>query len=186
MRALTAVLMVALAASLVGCASAPTGDAGPDATAAPAVPVVSRPTRIRIPALKVDVAIIDLGLQPDGTMQVPPDAKDAGWYAASPSPGEVGPSVVVGHRNWKGVNGPFARLEELKNGDRVDIEHDNGAVTSFIVDRNEQYLKSAFPGEIVYGDTPDPQLRLVTCSGELDRAAHSYKSNTIVTARLAA
>jgi hypothetical protein len=32
----------------------------------------------------------------------------------------------------------------------------------------------------VYGDTPGPQLRLITGGGTFDRAARSYRDNVVV------
>lgn len=177
---------VVLAAALTACTPGATAPAAPEPAAGPVVAVapVSRPTRIRIPTLQVDAAIIDLGLQQDGTMQVPPDAKDAGWYTGSPSPGDEGPAVLAAHVNWKGADGPFAHIDQLKAGDRVDVEHDNGTDTTFVVDRVETHSKTAFPSESVYGDTPAPELRLVTCGGSFDRAARSYRDNVVVFAKL--
>jgi hypothetical protein len=52
------------------------------------------------------------------------------------------------------------------------------------VERVEQYPKDRFPTRAVYGDVAGPELRLITCGGELDRAAHSYRDNIVVYARL--
>ena len=49
----------------------------------------------------------------------------------------------------------------------------------------QSYPKDQFPTAAVYGPTPVPELRLITCTGEFDRAAHSYLDNLVVTARLA-
>jgi hypothetical protein len=43
-----------------------------------------------------------------------------------------------------------------------------------------RYPKNAFPTAEVYGPTPDPQLRLFTCSGDFDETRHSYLDNTVV------
>jgi hypothetical protein len=36
----------------------------------------------------------------------------------------------------------------------------------------------------VYGPIPYPALRLITCGGDFDRRARSYRNNVIVFARL--
>jgi hypothetical protein len=36
----------------------------------------------------------------------------------------------------------------------------------------------------VFGNTTKPQLRLITCGGVFDHAAHSYKDNIVVYANL--
>jgi len=186
MRALIAVLVVGFTA-LVGCFSStgtPADTPVPPSTYIPTSGTETRPAKVSIPALKVESNVIDLGLQPDGTMQVPPDAKDTGWYVNSPVPGHPGPSVLAAHVNWKGEDGPFAHLDKLKAGDQVLVEDVSGAQVKFTVDKVERYPKSAFPTDVIYGDTPNPQLRLVTCGGAFDSAAHSYTDNIVVFASL--
>jgi hypothetical protein len=48
----------------------------------------------------------------------------------------------------------------------------------------DRYAKAAFPADKVYGNTKGSELRLITCGGELDQAAHSYRDNVVVSARL--
>lgn len=184
MRVVITVLVVALAA-LTGCSSSTgTPEAPAQSTFIPVAADEVHPAKVSIPALDVEAPIIDRGLQPDGTMEVPPDEKEVGWYVNSPAPGRPGPSVLTAHVNWKGKDGPFAKLDELKAGDRVTVEAVSGARAEFAVDRVETHPKDAFPADAVYADTPEPQLRLVTCGGDFDPAAHSYKENVIVFAKL--
>jgi sortase (surface protein transpeptidase) len=86
--------------------------------------------------------------------------------------------------NWKGTDGPFAHIDQLKAGDRVDVEHDNGTVATFTVDRVETFPKDDYPSDQVYADTADPELRMITCGGSFDTAAHSYRDNVVVFAKL--
>jgi hypothetical protein len=44
----------------------------------------------------------------------------------------------------------------------------------------EQYAKEAFPTNAVYGPTPGPELRLVTCGGDFNRQRRSYVDNVVV------
>ena len=57
----------------------------------------STPIRVQIPAIGVDSELMELGLQADGTMEVPPGGFPAGWYTGAPTPGELGPAVIAGH-----------------------------------------------------------------------------------------
>jgi hypothetical protein len=50
----------------------------------------------------------------------------------------------------------------------------------------EEHPKTAFPTQRVYGRTPGPTLRLITCSGAFDRGSGHYVSNLVVYAALAA
>jgi sortase (surface protein transpeptidase) len=144
----------------------------------------SRPVSISIPALGVTSRVMRLGLQADGSMQVPPGAYPAGWYDRSPTPGERGPSVLAGHVDWGGQLGVFGRIRRLTTGDDVVIARADGSTATFRVDSVAIFAKSDFPTDAVYGDTHDAVLRLVTCGGAFDDARQSYVDNVVVFASL--
>jgi hypothetical protein len=77
---------------------------------------VSDPVRLRAPDIDVDAAVIPLGLEPDGTLEVPQDFSETGWYTAGPEPGEPGPAVIAGHVDSKRGPAVFFRLRELRPG----------------------------------------------------------------------
>jgi len=153
----------------------------------PALPPLSRsePVRITIPKIKVDAKIISVGVNPDGTVQVPSfkQARLAGWYKAGVSPGEVGNAVVVGHVDSAAI-GPavFFRLGALKRGDRIEVSRADGTVVRFRVDSVRSYPKSKFPAEQVYGNADTPRLQVITCGGVFDRKKRSYPNNIVVSA----
>ncbi len=142
------------------------------------------PLRVRVPAIGVDSALVDLGLDAAGALAVPADPAAAGWYAGGPVPGDVGPAVVAGHVDSAEGPAVFARLRELAPGDEVLVDRSDGTTARFAVTRVERHPKDAFPTAAVYGPTADAQLRLVTCGGAFDRAARSYEDNVLVFATL--
>jgi hypothetical protein len=73
------------------------------APTAPAGLPASKPARVEIPALGVAQRTIELELAADGTMEVPVGPEPVGWFAESPTPGEIGPAVLAGHVTWNGV-----------------------------------------------------------------------------------
>jgi sortase (surface protein transpeptidase) len=146
----------------------------------------SAPTRVQIPVLGVTSRIMELGLQRDGSMEVPPGAYPVGWYDGSPTPGQLGPAVLAGHVDWEGEPGAFSGLRELRPGDTVMIDRADGSVVTFRVDRVEGHAKDDFPTEDVYGDIDHPGLRLITCGGAFDEDTGDYQDNVIVFASLAA
>jgi LPXTG-site transpeptidase (sortase) family protein len=150
---------------------------------APALPA-STPVSLRIPAIHVDTSLVGLGLQADKTMAVPQSAQRAGWYRHAPTPGETGPAVITGHVDWQHEVGVFHDLRKLKQGDELTVARRDGRTAVFEVERVGQYAKSAFPAREVYGDVHRPELRLITCGGELDRATHNYQDNVVVFARM--
>ncbi len=146
-----------------------------------------QPSKLSIPAIDVDSVVNELGLNADGSLEVPargPSYDDAGWFNGSPSPGEPGPSVLLGHINGRGgAPSVFYRLAELRAGDLITVENDDGSKNVFEVYRIDQYPKDQFPTTTVYGDTAGPEVRLITCAGAWDAEVSHYRDNTVVYAR---
>lgn len=138
------------------------------------------PTTIAIPAIDVAAPVVELGLNPDRTLEVPRSYGDAGWWSGGAAPGEPGPAVIAGHVDSKDGPAVFYRLSELEPGDEVLLTLRDGSVVRFVVERLEHHPKDAFPTASVYGDTPEPTLRLITCSGDFDEFTGHYTDNTIV------
>ncbi|MER7789416.1 class F sortase [Streptomyces sp. NPDC097640] len=145
----------------------------------------SAPVRLRIPAIGVDTPVMRLGLAPDGTVQVPPvTAHDrAGWYRDSPTPGQLGPSVILGHVTVGAYgDGVFRHLARLRRGDRIEARLENGTAAVFAVSSVRTVAKADFPADDVYGNVDRPELRLITCGGP--RSGSVYRDNVIVFAAL--
>jgi sortase (surface protein transpeptidase) len=141
----------------------------------------SNPQWIDVPAIGVKSSLVALGLNADQTVEVPPvdQPMQAGWYKHGPTPGQTGPAVVLGHVNGGGRDGVFARLHELRPGDEIRIGREDGQVARFVVERMDQVPKNQFPADAVYGNTSEPELRLITCGGSFDEDADSYRDNII-------
>ncbi|WP_159616129.1 class F sortase [Arthrobacter zhaoguopingii] len=166
--------------------TAPTKAPAP-APQAPAVLAASPPLSLSIPAIGATSELLRLGLRADNTLEVPPDGPGApaSWYTESPTPGERGPAVLLGHVNaTDGGKGVFAGLRALKPGDLVSVAREDGTTAEFQVLRGEAYAKDAFPTAKVYGNTPGAELRLITCDG-YDPATGEFDDNYVVYAALA-
>ncbi|MEU9391442.1 class F sortase [Streptomyces sp. NPDC048324] len=191
----------ALAALLAGCgggggnsaghlASTPSSSTAPPSSAPPpakSVAAVGRsvPVGLRIPAIGVDTPVLRLGLAADGTVQVPPvQAHDrAGWYRHSPTPGQKGPSVILGHVTVGAYgDGVFRHLKDLRRGEVIEVRLENGTDAVFAVTDVRTVAKADFPTKEVYGDVARPELRLITCGGA--RTGDGYRDNVIVFAAL--
>ncbi|ACU72479.1 peptidase C60 sortase A and B [Catenulispora acidiphila DSM 44928] len=167
-------------------AATPAAPATPTKPAAPATPTAA-PTAISIPEIGVHHTLIQLGQNSDGTIQTPPltDPSIPGWYRYSPAPGQVGPSVIVGHIDGTtGAKGVFYNLGALRPGDTVDVSRSDDTVAVFRIDGINKYAKSAFPTATVYGNTTNPQLRLITCAGPFEN--QHYLDDIVVYASLTA
>lgn len=191
--------VLALLLALTGCATpatlTPTGSA-PTAQADTAG-VVAAPVAVSIPAIGAHSTLIPLGLNPDGSLAVPPvtEPGQASWYMQGNYgvvPGAPGPALISGHvsgrQDGAPVPGVFARLHELGPGDEVIVDRDGADPLVFRVTVVETYDKDAFPWDRVAADTATPQLRLITCGGLLGEApdgSRSYQSNVVAYAVLA-
>ncbi len=147
----------------------------------------SLPVHLDVPAIGVHSPLLQLGANPDNTVAVPPLEKDskAGWFQYSPTPGQLGPAVLLGHvdsARWG--PGVFYRLGALVPGQTVDVTRSDQTVAVFVVDKVDSYPKGSFPSLQVYGNTPNAQLRLITCGGVFDPSARSYENNIVVYAHL--
>jgi sortase (surface protein transpeptidase) len=143
---------------------------------------LSAPVRVEIPAIGVSSSLVRLGLNPDGTMQVPGDFQVAGWFTGAPQPGQLGPAVIAGHVDSRAGPAVFYRLRDLRPGDEVRVVRADHRVVRFRVDSLASYPKQALPDDAVYGATTTPALRLITCAGSFDRTRRSYRDNPVVSA----
>jgi sortase (surface protein transpeptidase) len=143
---------------------------------------VPRPVSLTIPLIGVQTELITLGLTSKGALEVPSlsEASVAGWYTGSPRPGAIGSAIIVGHIDSHTAPGVFYRLSELRPGDKVYVKRADGSLVEFRVTLVQSYLKNRFPTQAVYGPTPDPELRLITCGGAFDYATGHYLSNIVV------
>ncbi|WP_433498612.1 class F sortase [Sphaerimonospora sp. CA-214678] len=146
----------------------------------------SEPRHLDIPKIGVHVALGRLGLNPDGTVQVPPvdHPEVAGWYAHGATPGERGAAVILGHIDGAGRKGVFYDLGRMRPGDIVEVGRADGSMARFVVDSVEMAPKKRFPTRRVYGPLDHAGLRLVTCGGAFDRRIGHYADNVILYARL--
>ncbi len=166
--------------------SAATASPGPTRAPGLALPA-SPPTRLVIRSIGVNAPFTPLSMNAAGVLQPPPDTNSnlAGWYQAGVTPGQLGNAIVAGHVDTRTGPAVFFLLPFLRKGDPVDITRADGTVATFKVDSVQTFSKGAFPDQLVYGDTPDAQMRLITCGGAYDHKKQDYESNVVVFAHLA-
>lgn len=108
-------------------------------------------TRIRIPAIDVDVVVVE-GVTPSALRA------GAGHYPQTPLPCESGNVSIAGHRTTYGK--PFGNLDRLKPGDTIDLTTPVGGC-------EYQVTKAPFPVDptdlSVLDPTADRTVTLTTC-----------------------
>lgn len=107
-------------------------------------------TRIKIPAIGVDVVVVE------GTTQSALRA-GAGHYPQTPLPCEAGNVGIAGHRTTYGK--PFHNLDLLHPGDSIILETPIGSCTYKV-----KQTKVVLPTDTsVVAPTPTPMVTLTTC-----------------------
>lgn len=145
----------------------------------------SAPVALRIPKLSLETSFVPpLGLLENGEVAVPDSDTKVGWYKYSPTPGALGPAVILGHVDSYAGPAVFFSLGQLEPGDDVYVDREDGTTAHFKIESLERPSQSAFPTERVYGNIDHAGLRLITCSGVYVRGTARYTHNLIVYARL--
>lgn len=143
------------------------------------------PIRLTILSIGIDAEFEGaVGLTESGEVGVPDSYTEVGWYEHGPTPGELGPAVILGHVD--SVDGPavFYSLGQVRVGDEIRIERADGSVAIFSVTGYERPRQDEFPTERIYGDIDHAGLRLITCTGTYDRGELRYSHNLVVYATL--
>jgi hypothetical protein len=163
-------------------------DTGKTGTAGSSVRPAARslPVTLSIPAIGLTVPLSQLGLNRNGTVEVPTNFQEPGWYRFGPSPGQLGSAVILGHVDSYLGPAVFFKLRNLRPGDHVEVALADGVTTHFVVRQVAMYSKTQFPTVQVYGSHGYSGLQLVTCGGAFDTQTRSYLSNVVVYTSLVA
>lgn len=196
-------LVLTTAFGVAACRSQPAEDFGrptvtAPASAAPAGPPVpiqdgnappaadaDGPTRLAIPALKLNATVDAVGVDPKtGDFAVPPSVDQVGWYRFGPGfSGTAGSIVVAGHVDSAAEGqGAFYRLGSLEAGDEATLTGPDGRTRVFRVVARERYRKTAIPLRKYFAREGPVRLTLITCGGPFDSRTRHYRDNVVVTA----
>ena len=142
---------------------------------APAMPAVL-PTgvqSVQIPSLQVSAPASPESAS-DGTLGVPNDPHDVGWWM--PTTSEL---VIDGHVDMEGI-GPGALYEarNLRPGAPVTIQTSAGP-EHWRIDGVRTYQKGQLPGGLFSWQGSSARLVIVTCGGPFDYATHHYYDNVV-------
>lgn len=140
------------------------------------------PDRLRISVIGVDARVVPVGLNPDGSMEVPA-ASDVGWYELGVPPGSPqGSSVLAAHVDYGGRRGAFYDLRALQVGSEIEIAGPDGVPLRYVVSERMQVDKDQLPTEELFRVGGPPTLTLITCGGSFDRSVRHYEDNMVVRA----
>jgi hypothetical protein len=145
------------------------------------LPDGAAPVHLVVPAIGVDHPVVEVGLRPDGGMEVPDDVHEIGWYAPlGIRPGDAGTAVLAGHVDSRlQGRGAFFDLRGLDVGDAIVVVTDTGEQPWTVTGRT-RYPKAELPVERLFATSGEPRLVLITCGGDFDVAGRSYADNVVV------
>jgi hypothetical protein len=145
-------------------------------------PRPAAPVHLRIDRIGVDHPIVPVGLEPDGTMEIPEDVQELGWYEPGVRPGEGGSAVLSGHVDSRAQGrGAFFELGRLDVDDLVVVTTRDGSEQRWRVVARTSYPKDELPvDELFVWGGDDQRLVLITCGGDFDRASRHYTDNVVV------
>lgn len=141
------------------------------------------PTSLDVEAIGIADAPIDaVGVEPDGSMEIPVDVSRIGWYEYGPEPGaDAGSSVLTAHVDSRTQGaGVFYDLDDLAEGDTVEVGMSDGTTRDFVVDEIGQIPKVDLPTGDIFRRDGEPRLALITCGGEFDESSRHYRDNLVV------
>ncbi|QMU75382.1 class F sortase [Streptacidiphilus sp. PB12-B1b] len=146
----------------------------------------STPIQFSIPSVGLTAPLLGLGMDSKGSPELPPfsQPRTAGWLRDSVTPGEAGTAVLVGHVDTRTGPAVMWNLSAVRPGAQVEVVRLDGTTAVFTVDRLKTYAKTGFPAALVYGPSPDAELRIITCGGGYDRARQEYTGNVVLFAHL--
>lgn len=145
------------------------------------VVVSGLPLRLKIPKIKVDAVVVNVGLTPEGAMGAPKNYRDVAWFELGQRPGENGNAVIAGHYGWKD-NKPsaFDNLYKLRKGDKIYVEDDKGVTVTFVVNKAVRYSPNDLATEVFVSSDGKSHLNLITCEGIWNKLAKSYSKRLVI------
>ncbi len=140
------------------------------------------PTRIKIPKIKVDIALESVGLNPDGVVGVAKGLGNGAWYNIGVRPGDNGSAVINGHygRLKNGKMGVFTNLNKLRKGDKIYTKDYDGLVTTFVVREIRKYDLKTDATEVFFANDDNSHLNIVTCEGVWNKITKTYSNRLVV------
>lgn len=143
------------------------------------------PAHFTIPRLGVDAGFQYNGLKPDGTMEVPSNIYDVGWFTGSVYPGEKGVAIITGHvaqirRGIMTKPGVFMKLSELSPGDKLYVLNNKGESVAFVVRELRTYDPTADATDVFNNPDGGAHLNLITCEGTWDQSLLSFSQRLVV------
>jgi len=145
----------------------------------------SDPKYITLPTINTSGYVINVGIDQDNAIAVPPNVHLAGWFVNSVLPGQKGLSIIDGHVDGTNIGGIFRNLKEIKIGDSFTVAMGNESNLEYKV-KDVQIIANEDAANILFSQIPnvESQLNLITCGGNYLTDQQTYDKRVIVMAEL--
>lgn len=85
--------------------------------------------------------------------------------------------MLVAHYDTRHGPALMKDVKKIKLGDVVEVPRADGMTATFKIREVEDVDKAKFPTRKVYGNTGRPELRLITCGGEIK---NGHRTNNVI------
>lgn len=138
------------------------------------------PARLRIPSIGLNSPVIEVGVIPNGEMDVPSGkTNNVGWFKYGTRPGDRGSAVMDAH-----VYAAFSKLKDVKIGDIVKVETESGRTLTYRITDARTYRKEAVPMDYIFTRSDGSFLNFITCAGTFIKSEDTYSHRLVVYAEL--
>lgn len=145
-----------------------------------------------IPSAGLRSAVVSLGRTPNGAMGSPDNPYVVGWLDSTPAPGEVGNTLLAGHRDYEDITGNIGtgvcwELNNTQVGDHMLIWDDELNVYYVYTVTEAVTLDPTDPDSARFlHNTEVAVITLITCTGSFNTETHRYSHRLVVVGELAA
>lgn len=145
-----------------------------------------------VPSAGLRSAVVSLGRTPNGAMGSPDNPDVVGWLDSTPRPGEVGNTLLAGHRDFEDISGNIGtgvcwELNNTQVGDHMLIWDDQLNVYYVYTVTEAVTVDPTDPAAARYlRNTDVAVVTLITCTGSFNTETHRYSHRLVVVGELAA
>lgn len=142
------------------------------------------PKRIKIPKIKVDALVEDVGENSTGDIDSPKDTQHVGWFKDGYKIREVGNAVIAGYRVLGSVPGVFHDLDKLTIGDQIGVTDVHGKLSQYKVIDKKTFRTDAFPTKDVFGESGKSMLNLIAINAVLPDGSSAFIERLVIYSQL--
>lgn len=145
-----------------------------------------------LPTARIRADIVSLGRTPSGALGAPDNPFVVGWFHLSANPGEVGNTILAGHRDYEDIDGNIGvgvcwELDRVQVGDQMVIRDAEQSIAWVYEVTESTVVDPSDPASLRYlTHSSEPIITLITCTGSFDSKTHNYSHRLVVVATLQA